>query len=125
MAPSIPLETGPRFSMVVLPFANLTGDPGWDYLGKDMGVELTTLMGAFPNMHVVAGAAPGEADQDVRRAARAAGARYVEEERRSWSKDKGSLDAYDYYLRGASLFLRLTQADNEKARVIFEEGLKK
>ena len=41
--------------MVVLPFANLTGDPGWDYLGKDMGVELTTLMGAFPNMHVVAG----------------------------------------------------------------------
>ena len=72
-----PQETGPRFSMVVLPFANLTGDAGWDYLGKDMGVELTTLMGAFPNMHVVAGAAPGEADQDVRRAARAAGVRYV------------------------------------------------
>ena len=73
----IPEEAGPRFSMVVLPFANLTGDAGWDDLGKEMGVELTTLMGAFPNMHVVAGAAPGEADQDVRRAARAAGVRYV------------------------------------------------
>ena len=183
-----PQEAAPRFSMVVLPFANLTGDAGWDYLGKDMGVELTTLMGAFPNMHVLAGAAPDEADQDVRRTAARAGARYViagaldkvndrlrytaqlfdgasghelwsaryddegvdpkapgpdvatriynalagllgrlyvEEERRSWSKDDGSLDAYDYYLRGASFFLRFTQADNEKARAIFEEGLKK
>jgi TolB-like protein len=24
----------PCFSMVVLPFANLTGEPGWDYLGR-------------------------------------------------------------------------------------------
>ena len=173
--------------MGVLPFANLTGDPGWDYLGKDMGVGLTTLMGAFPNMHVLAGSAAA-ADQDVRGTARAAGARYViagtvekvnnrlrysaqlfegasghelwsaryddegvdpkapgpdvatriyyalaglmgrlyaEEERRSWSKDEVSLDAYDYYLRGASFFLRFTQTDNEKARAIFEEGLKK
>jgi TolB-like protein len=187
-APQEAQETWPRFSMVVLPFANLTGDPGWDFLGKAMGVELTALMGAFPNMHVLAGSAPGEADQDVRRAARAAGARYliagavdkvndrlrytaqlfdgasghelwsaryddegvdpkapgpdvathiydalaglmgrlyVEEERRSWSKDEGSLDAYDYYLRGASLFLRLTPADIEKARAVFEDGLKK
>jgi len=171
-----------------LPFANLTGDAGWDYLGKDMGVELTTLMGAFPNMNVVAGSPAGGADQDVRGAARAAGARYViacavdkvndrlrytaqlfdgasghelwsgryddegvdpkapgpdvatriyhalaglagrlyaEEERRSWGKEEGSLDAYDYYLRGASLFLRFTAADTEKARVVFEEGLKK
>ena len=45
--PTPPQETGPRFSIVVLPFANLTGEAGWDYLGKDMGVELTTLMGAF------------------------------------------------------------------------------
>jgi TolB-like protein len=183
-----PQETGPRFSTVVLPFANLTGEAGWDYLGKAMGVELTTVMGAFPNMHVVAGSSPGGADQDVRRAAAQAGARYViagavdkvndrlrytaqlfdgasghqlwsaryddegvdpkapgpdvatriydalaglegrlyvEEERRSWSKDEGSLDAYDYYLRGASLFLRFTPEDNEKARAVFEEGLKK
>ena len=183
-----PQETAPRFSMVVLPFANLTGDPGWDYLGKEMGVELTTLMGAFPNMHVLAGSAAGGTDQDVRGAARAAVARYViagavdkvndrirysaqlfegasghelwsgryddegvdpkapgpdvatriyhalaglmgrlyaEEERRSWSKDEASLDAYDYYLRGASFFLRFTQTDNEKARAIFEEGLNK
>ena len=181
-------EAAPRFSMVVLPFANLTGDPGWDYLGKDMGVEVATLMGAFPNMHVVAGSSPGGADQDVRRAAAEARARYViagavdkvndrlrytaqlfdgasghelwsaryddegvdakapgpdvatriygtlagllgrlyvEEERRSWSKDEGSLDAYDYYLRGASFFLRFTPDDNEKARAIFEEGLKR
>ena len=174
--------------MVVLPFANLTGEPGWDYLGKDMGVELTTLMGAFPNMHVVAGSSLGGADQDVRRCGGQAGARYVlagavdkvndrlrytaqlfdgasghelwsaryddegvdpkapgpdiatriydalaglegrlyaEEERRSWSKDEASLDAYDYYLRGASLFLRFTPADNEKARTVFAEGLKK
>ena len=72
-----PQETGPRFSTVVLPFANLTGDPGWDYLGKDMGVELTTVIGAFPNMHVVAGSSIGGADQDIRRAAAQAGARYV------------------------------------------------
>jgi adenylate cyclase len=187
-APQQAQETGPRFSVVVLPFANLTGEAGWDYLGKDMGVELTTVMGAFPNMHVVAGSSPGGADQDVRRAAAQAGARYVlagavdkvndrlrytaqlfggasghelwseryddegvdpkapgpdvatriydalagltgrlyvEEERRSWSKDEASLDAYDYYLRGASFFLRFTPADNEKARAVFEEGLKK
>jgi TolB-like protein/DNA-binding winged helix-turn-helix (wHTH) protein len=184
----MPKETAPRFSMVVLPFANLTGDTGWDYLGKDMGVELTTLMGAFPNMHVVAGSSASGADQDVRGAALTAGARYViagavdkvndrlrytaqlfdgasghevwsgryddegvdpkapgpdvairiyhalagltgrlyaEEERRSWSKDETSLDAYDYYLRGASLYLRFTPADNEKARAVFEEGLKR
>ena len=175
--------------MVVLPFANLTGDAGWDYLAKDMGVELTTLMGAFPNMHVLAGSAPGGADQDVRRAAARAGARYViagarrqgkrpaalygsalrraraatscgrrgtttrasipkppgptsppafmTRSRGFWgastsrrsagrgARTNGSLDAYDYYLRGASFFLRFTQADNEKARAIFEEGLKK
>ena len=64
-----PQEARPRFSMVVLPFANLTGEAGWDYLGKDMGVELTTVMGAFPNMHVVAGSSIGGADQDIRRAA--------------------------------------------------------
>ena len=183
-----PQEAGPRFSMVVLPFANLTGEPGWDYLGKDMGVELTTMMGAFPNMHVVAGSSIGGADQDIRRAAAQAGARYVlagaldkvndrlrytaqlfdgasghelwsaryddegvdpkapgpdiatriydalaglegrlyaEEERRSWSKDEASLDGYDYYLRGASLFLRFTPEDNEKALTAFAEGLKK
>jgi TolB-like protein len=182
-----PQETGLRFSMVVLPFANLTGEAGWDYLGRNMGVALMTLMGAFPNMHVVAGSSGG-ADQDVRRAAAEARARYViagavdkvrdrlrytaqlfdgasghelwseryddegidpkapgpdvatriyhalagltgrlyaEEERRSWSKDEGSLDAYDYYLRGASLYLRFTPEDNEKARAVFGEGLKK
>jgi len=187
-APQQAQETGPRFSMVVLPFANLTGEAAWDYLGKDMGVEVATLMAAFPNMHVVAGSPAGGADQDVRGAAKAAGARYViagavgkvndrlrytaqlfdgasghelwsaryddegvdpkapqpdvanriydalagltgrlyvEEERRSWSKDEASLDAYDYYLRGASLFLRGTPADIEKGRVVFEEGLKK
>jgi TolB-like protein/DNA-binding winged helix-turn-helix (wHTH) protein/Flp pilus assembly protein TadD len=184
----IPPEAGPRFSTVVLPFANLTGDSGWDYLGKDMGVELQTVMGAFPNMHVVAGSSIGGADQDIRRAAAQASARYViagavdkvndqlrytaqlfdgasghelwseryndegvdpkapgpdvvtriydalaglkgrlyvEEERRSWEKDEASLDAYDYYLRGASFFLRFTPDDNEKARAIFEKGLKK
>ena len=64
--------------MVVLPFANLTGDAGWDYLGKDMGVELTTLMGAFPNMHVVAGAAPGERGSGcAARRAKPRGVRYV------------------------------------------------
>ena len=40
-------------------------------------------------------------------------------------KAPGDLDAYDYYLRGASRYLRFTPADNEKARVVFEEGLKK
>ena len=50
---------------------------------------------------------------------------YVEEERRSWEKDDASLDAYDYYLRGASFFLRFTPNDNEKARASFEDGLRK
>ena len=40
-------------------------------------------------------------------------------------KDEASLDGYDYYLRGASLFLRFTPEDNEKALTVFAEGLKK
>ena len=50
---------------------------------------------------------------------------YAEEERRSWSKDEASLDAYDYYLRGASLFLRFTPDDNEKALATFARGPQK
>ena len=94
--------------MVVLPFANLTGEPGWDYLGKDMGVELTTVMGAFPNMHVVAGSSLGGADQDIRRAATQAGARYVL---------AGALDKVNDRLRyTAQLF------DGASGRAPFETG---
>jgi adenylate cyclase len=49
------------------------------------------------------------------------------EESSAWRKSAPSLDEYDYYMRGHSLFLRdpLTEELNARARQIWEEGLAK
>jgi adenylate cyclase len=43
----------PRLSIVVLPFANLSGDASQDYLGDVLTEELTTSLSRLPNTFVV------------------------------------------------------------------------
>jgi TolB-like protein/Flp pilus assembly protein TadD len=43
-----------RLSIVVLPFANLSGDPGQDYLVDALTDELTTSLARFPGSFVIA-----------------------------------------------------------------------
>ena len=51
-----PQQSGaaPRFSMVVLPFSNLSGDPTQDYLGDVITEELTTSLSRIPQSFVIA-----------------------------------------------------------------------
>jgi adenylate cyclase len=48
-----PVEAG-RLSIVVLPFANLSGDPTQDYLTDALTDELTTSLARIPNSFVIA-----------------------------------------------------------------------
>jgi adenylate cyclase len=48
------LKTAPRFSIVVLPFANLSGDPGQDYLGDVITEGLTTNLSRIRDSFVIA-----------------------------------------------------------------------
>ncbi len=43
-----------RLSIVVLPFANLSGDPGQDYLVDALTDELTTSLARIPGSFVIA-----------------------------------------------------------------------
>jgi TolB-like protein len=43
----------------------------------------------------------------------------------AWGKDTASLEEYDYFLRGHSVFFRWTKEDMAEARRIFQEGLAK
>ena len=64
--------------MVVLPFANFTGDGSKDYLGRALAVEVTTFLGADPGLRVVsASAPPRDPIPNVVEAARAADAQYI------------------------------------------------
>ncbi len=45
---------GPRLSIVVLPFANLTGDPAQDYLADALTDELTTALARIRDSFVIA-----------------------------------------------------------------------
>jgi adenylate cyclase len=51
-APSLPIA--PRFSIVVLPFANLGGDPSQDYLAEIITDELTSYLSRLPDAFVIA-----------------------------------------------------------------------
>ena len=65
-------------SVVVLPFANLTGDANKDYLGRLLAFEVTALLAAYPDLRVVS--TPGSANDptvDVTEAAQATGAQFV------------------------------------------------
>jgi len=76
-APSVP-----RLSMVVLPFTNLSGDPGQDYfvdgVTEDLTTELSRLAGSFVIAHNTAFTFKGKS-VDVKRVARELGIRYVVE----------------------------------------------
>jgi hypothetical protein len=53
VAANAPAETA-RFSIVVLPFANLSGDPGQDYLVDALTDELTTSLARLRGTFVIA-----------------------------------------------------------------------
>ncbi|MEK9283549.1 MULTISPECIES: tetratricopeptide repeat protein [unclassified Bradyrhizobium] len=78
--PAVP--SAPRLSMVVLPFANLSSDPGQDYfvdgITEDLTTELSRLAGSFVIAHSTAFAFKGKS-VDVKRVARELGVRYVVE----------------------------------------------
>ena len=72
----------PRLSIVVLPFANLSGDPGQDYfvdgVTEDLTTELSRLAGSFVIAHNTAFTFKGKS-VDVKRVACELGVRYVVE----------------------------------------------
>jgi adenylate cyclase len=73
-------STAPRFSMVVLPFANLSGDPGQDYLADVLTEELTTSLSRIRHSFVIARSTAftykGKA-VDVKQIGRELGVRYA------------------------------------------------
>jgi TolB-like protein/Tfp pilus assembly protein PilF len=84
-APAIPANTGsrkpaPRFSLVVIPFANLSGDPAQDYLADLITEGLTTNLSRIRDAFVIARSTAltykGKA-VDVRQIGRELGVRYV------------------------------------------------
>lgn len=84
-APAVPNEDGavvPRLSILVLPFANLSSDPGHDYfvdgITEDLTTELSRLAGSFVIAHNTAFTFKGKS-VDVKRVARELGIRYVVE----------------------------------------------
>ena len=52
-ASSSTLVTLPRLSLVVLPFQNLSGDPGQDYLADGVTDDLTTDLSRIPEAFVI------------------------------------------------------------------------
>jgi TolB-like protein/DNA-binding winged helix-turn-helix (wHTH) protein len=64
--------------VVVLPFANLSGDATKDYLGRALASQVSALLGAYPALRVVAASdSNGDLNADARHAARVAGARFA------------------------------------------------
>ena len=49
---AFPQMADPHTAVAVLPFANLTGDPGLDYLGDGIAEELINLLSHAPGLHV-------------------------------------------------------------------------
>jgi adenylate cyclase len=48
------IATAPRLSLVVLPFENISGDPGQDYLAEGVTEDLTTDLANIPGAFVIA-----------------------------------------------------------------------
>jgi adenylate cyclase len=73
-------SAAPRFSMVVLPFANLSGDPAQDYLADVITEELTTSLSRIRRSFVIARSTAftykGKA-VDVKQIGKELGVRYV------------------------------------------------
>jgi TolB-like protein/DNA-binding winged helix-turn-helix (wHTH) protein len=64
--------------IIVLPFENLSGDPGKDYLGRSLSIEVATLLSAYPGLKVVAQAdfSHSASDADAPWATQSVGGRY-------------------------------------------------
>jgi TolB-like protein len=77
-----PTISAPRLSIVVLPFTNLSGDPGQDYLADVINEELTTALSRISGTFVIARSTAftykGKA-VDVKQIRRDLGVRYVVE----------------------------------------------
>jgi adenylate cyclase len=73
-------STAPRFSMIVLPFVNLSGDPAQDYLADVLTEELTTSLSRIRHSFVIARSTAftykGK-PVDVKQTGRDLGVRYV------------------------------------------------
>ena len=75
-------QTAPRMSMVVLPFANLSGDATWDYFADgftdNLTTELSRISGSFVIAHGSASTYKGKAETE-KQIANELGVRYVVE----------------------------------------------
>jgi TolB-like protein len=109
------LSSGARFSLVVLPFANLTGDPAQDHVSDAITDGLTTYLsrirGAFVIARSIAMTYRGKAI-DVRQIGRELGVRYVLEgsEQHSGSRVRVSAQLIDVGT-GAHLWAERFDAD--------------
>jgi len=75
-----PLELPEAPSIAVLPFANLSGDPGQDYFADGMAVEISIALGRIPRLFVIASSsalAYRSRPLDVRKIGVELGVRYV------------------------------------------------
>jgi TolB-like protein/class 3 adenylate cyclase len=88
--------TSPRLSIVVLPFANLSGDPAQDYLADVLTEELTTSLSRISGTFVIARSTAftykGKA-VDVKQIGRDLGVRYVLEGSEQHSGDQMRVNA--------------------------------
>jgi len=75
--PDPPLSKGPP-GVAVLPFANLSGDPGLEYFGPGVAADIATILSTFPAIRVVSTSGlPPSGRSTVREVARGTGAQYV------------------------------------------------
>ncbi len=80
--PDLGIANAPRLSLVVLPFENLGGDPGDDYLADAVTEDLTTNLSRLPGALVIArtsAAVYKGKSVDVRRVGQQLGVRYAVE----------------------------------------------
>jgi PQQ-dependent catabolism-associated CXXCW motif protein len=80
--PDLSIAKAPRLSLVVLPFANVGGDPRDDYLADAITEDLTTDLSRLPNFLVIArhsAATYKDKPADLRRVGEELGVRYVVE----------------------------------------------
>jgi TolB-like protein/Flp pilus assembly protein TadD len=180
-----PLQCG-HASIAVLPFANLSGDPGQDYFSDGTTEDITAALGRFSDLSVIADVAaqqyrgksiqPGELNRDLgvcyalKGSVRKDGDRVLitaqlidavtgrllwsdsydgevkdvfsvrnqitqsvagklalklqdMERQRALKKPTGSLDAYEYALRGRLYLAQDSRAANNQARQMFERAI--
>jgi TolB-like protein/tetratricopeptide (TPR) repeat protein len=76
----VPLNSSGKASLVVLPFINMSGDPGQEHIADGMVEDLITMFSRFRNLSVIARQSSflyKDRQFDIRDAARALGVRYL------------------------------------------------